>query len=166
MRLNLAPHQEQEIKKGALSLYYRILGLSAEFDDSDEEFTTTSYMFNFRLIGPTLQSTQLTLHYGVSQVDSDLAGSQMDNQFAAMTLTLYIFHFFGLEGHYRSYFTATNDADIDSEGIRLSYGAFLEFGMLRLYGNLVHDTWTLTPPSSAKYDVERDGVEAGVQFYF
>lgn len=165
---SLAPGvtQEESLTRGWLSLYYRILGLSAEFEQLDGSDTSTAYLFNFRLLGPTLQSTQLTLQYGMNQLKSDLAANSRDNQFAGATFTLYILHFLGLEGHYRQYFPSTNDANIDAEGSRTTYGVFLEFGFLRLFGNLAHDKWTYTPPASSGYDVEFKGMEVGGQLFF
>ncbi|MCB0363820.1 MAG: hypothetical protein H6624_15960 [Bdellovibrionaceae bacterium] len=165
---SLAPgvNQEEGLSRGWLHLYYRILGLSAEYDKLDGDDSSISYMFNFRLLGPTLQSTQLTLHYGLSELDSTVISSRRENQFAAATMTLYLLHFLGLEGHYRRYFASTNDANIDAEGTRLTYGVFLEFGFLRLFGNLAHDKWTYTPPANPSYDIEYKGMEVGAQLFF
>jgi len=165
---DLAPGvtNEDDLSRGWLSLYYRIFGITGEFENWPGEITASSYLFNLRLLGTSLQSTQLTLHYGVNQVEDANGNVGRKNNFGAATLTIYIFQFFGLDSHYRQYLAAKDSSDTESDGNSLSYGVFLELGLLRVFGRVATEEWNYQPLSTSAYTTTSKGYEVGAQLFF
>lgn len=156
----------QTMDSASISLYYRILGLTAEYDNFDKTFNRKKVRFNLRIIGTSLQSSHLTLFYGVQEVSDQASIGHLEQSFGGGILNLYIFRFIGLSGYYESDFKATDKNQSQLEGNRWSYGAFLEWGFLRIYGNVLTESSLLKLVDTESSETIGKGTEVGIQFNF
>ncbi len=154
--------ETHSIDRFSATLWISIFGLEFEQTKSDEDTKTTSGQLNVRLFGQSSQSTYLTAHYGVRKWEDEAAHNEVENQYAGAKLNIYIIKYFGLEGMYRKYFSAKDSVGKTHEAERAEYGAFIDVYFVRLYGNAFKETTDI-----AGQDREtRDGIDAGVKFYF
>jgi hypothetical protein len=156
-----------QVLEGEISVYYRIIGFTAEYKRPDADSVSISALFNLRLLGTSLQASQLTLHYGFREfMSQDPLEAIEQQQVAGISATLYLFDFFGLESHYRKELPVTNKGLAKIENSIFKYGLFVELGFLRLYGNIVDETLIQIPPAATEMATKGKGSEFGVQLYF
>ena len=153
--------------EGEISVYYRIIGFTAEYRKPDADSASISALFNLRVIGTSLQASQLTLHYGLREfISQDPLEAIEKQQVAGVSTTLYLFDFFGLESHYRKELPVTNKGLTKIENSIFKYGLFIELGFLKLYGNIVEESSIQIPPAASEMVTNGKGSEFGVQLYF
>ena len=154
-----------EVDRYSVQMWISIFGLQYTWEESDEDWEAESGQLNIRLFGQSTQTTNLTLHYGVRQVEYFNPANEYNNQYGGVNLNLYIVSFFGLEGMYRKYLTAKDSNDVEVEGERSEYGAFIDVSFVRIYGNAFVDKTYRTSGGTTNMET-REGVDAGVKFYF
>lgn len=153
--------------EGDISVYFRIIGFTAEYKKPDADSASISALFNLRVIGTSLQASQLTLHYGFREfISQDPLEAIEKQQVAGVSTTLYLFDFFGLESHSRKELPATNKGLTKIENSIFKYGLFIELGFLKLYGNIVEESSIQIPPAASERVTKGRGSEFGVQLYF
>lgn len=153
--------------EGEISVYYRIIGFTAEYRKPDSDSAAITALFNLRLIGTSLQASQLTLHYGFREFTSqDPLEAIKQQQVVGATTTLYLFDFFGLEAHYRKGLPVSNKGLSKIENSIFKYGPFIELGFLKLYGNIVEESIIQISPAASEMLINGRGSEFGVQLYF
>lgn len=158
---------EQEIERGSISLYWSIFGIEYQFENSTEDFKRESGQINLRLLGASSQTTNLTAFYGMSSTEYENTPLlDIENQYAGARLNIYLVSFFGIEGMYRKDFRERAKNDDEYERERVEYGAFFDVYFVRVYGQGFKETTNITPAAGAASEEEREGVEAGVKFYF
>ena len=156
---------DQKISRYSAQIWISIFGLQYTSESSDEDWDAESGQLNIRVFGQSTQTTNLTLHYGVRQVEYFDPPNEYNNQYGGASLNLYLVSFLGIEGTYRRYLAAKDDNDVDVEGERTEYGAFIDVSFVRLYGNAFIDKTYRT--TAGQTDIEsREGVEAGIKFYY
>jgi hypothetical protein len=156
-----------ESLEGEISVYYRIIGFTAEYRKPDADSASISALFNLRVIGTSLQASQLTLHYGLREfISQDPLEAIEKQQVAGVSTTLYLFDFFGLESHYRKELPVTSKGLTKIENSIFNYGLFIELGFLKLYGNIVEESSIQIPPAASEMVTKGKGSEFGVQLYF
>jgi hypothetical protein len=152
---------------GAFTAYAKNVGLTAEYQGNKEEhYDDVTGIFNFRLFGKSLQASHLTLHYGLRTRNGTGPNSyRMNQQFPAGTLQLYIVENFGIFGHYRKYLKVTESSFGETEADEGRYGAFIEFGRLRFFGNIFNENQT-SILNGVKTEINNKGTKIGLELYF
>lgn len=156
---------KQKVTTISAQAWVSIFGLQYTQAKSDEDWESKSYQLNVRLFGQSSQATSLTAYYGRRAWEDTASSNTYDNNFAGAKLTLYVVDFFGIDGGYRKDFSATDSTGRELEATRAEYGIFFDLNFIRLYGTAFKDTTTVTQ-SGASTEQSRDGLDAGVKFYF
>lgn len=143
-----------------------LLGLKAEFEKVEENRESRSALLGLRLIGSSLQSTNLIVRMGLQKLENSTAAETWENVVASATLRIYFLSFIGLFGEYRHFFESESNLNQKLSGYRVRSGAFIEWGLLRLFGAYWQEPLELTPSGGAKVTQDRDGVQAGIQLIF
>lgn len=152
--------------QGDFSAYVRNVGLTVQYhQNTEEKFDDTTGIFNFRLLGTSLQNSHLTLHYGLRTRVSSANNYRMNHQFPAATLQLYLVQNFGIYSHYRKYLKSFESVNGDTEGDELIAGVFIEFGRLRLSGNYFEENQN-SILNTINNDINRKGTRIGLQIHF
>ncbi len=151
------------------SAYAHIFGLSVEYDKrGDENENDLTGLFNLRLLGSSIQSSALTIHYG--QRTRTFSGldpmSVTRNQFYQISLQIYLGRYFGFNGHHRTYLPFTDSYFGEITGTQVQAGVFLEFEFLRIFGTYFKDTQKNSNPTTPPPEIPREGLKTGLQFFF
>lgn len=91
----------------------------------------------YRLVGPSTQSTHLTLFLGYQGGTHNDYG-EIHQQYYGVLTNFYLFRHFGLEGQYKIR-SATQTTTHRLQGMNYHWGMFWEFRILRLYLNFSQD---------------------------
>lgn len=149
-----------------ISAYAQIVGLSAEYtNNTDEGYHDMTGLFNLRVFGNSLQSSFWIFHYGLRTRTANDGSYRLNQQFPATTLQIYITKHFGLESHYRYYLPISESHFGDSKADQLSAGLFIEYGILRIYGQWFQERQNSNLNNQA-LDLDRTGSKVGIRFYF
>lgn len=150
-----------------IAMYVSIFGLQAEYEKTDHDLTAAAGSLAVRLIGATHQGTNLTLKYGLRKLtdESVTPAAEWSNQFAEGDMTVYIVKMFGVKAQYRHYFPDTADNGVDLRGSRATAGAFVDIGLLRLYGDYFQEKMDADNAGTVTTK-EREGWEYGARLYF
>lgn len=157
---------ESKIAHYAAAFYLSIFGIEGGLENSDENREATYGQLNLRVLGQSSRTTSVTTGYGAIKIDDKVNNQTFTNQYGHVTLQLYFFDFLGFDGAYRNYFGAKDKAQTEYDGERIEYGAFVEFGFLRLYGkSFVDRNYKKTSAGIARNEL-RDGVNFGAKIFF
>ena len=149
-----------------LAAYARFVGLGGEYQKNGaESFIDSTGLFNLRIFGNTVQGSHITLHYGLRTRVNEMSNYRLNQQFPAATLQIYLMKYFGIQGHYRAYQPITENFFGETNGDELRYGIFIEYGLLRLYGNVFEERQN-SKLNSVETNLRRKGSQIGLQFYF
>lgn len=149
-----------------LAAYARFVGLGAEYQkNGGENFVDTTGLFHLRIFGNTVQGSHITLHYGLRTRISETNNYRLNQQFPAATLQIYFMKYFGIQGHYRSYQPITENFYGETTGDELRYGLFIEYGLLRISGQVFEERQN-SKLNSTETNIRRKGSLIGLQFYF
>jgi hypothetical protein len=160
------PDEKFKSYEGELAAYALLVGLTGEYQNNTEEhFTDTTGMFNLRLFGQTLQGTHLTVHYGLRTREDSVGQYRLNQQFAAGTLQLYLFKYFGIYGNYRHYVPINEAHYGDTKGNTQTVGAFIDFASLRVMGSYFKDNQN-SNKNTVETNLNREGTKITVQLYF
>lgn len=153
--------------EGEFSAYAKNVGLTAGYhDNAEQSFTDTTGMFNFRLFGKSMQTSHLTFHYGLrTRLNRGLNSYRLNQQFPAATLQLYLVDNFGIYSHYRKYLKSNENIFGDTEGNELQYGAYIEYGRLRIFGNVFEENQN-SILNNVNTDINHKGLKFGIQLYW
>lgn len=156
---------KKTIDRFSIQLWVSIFGLQYTQDQSDEDWQSKSGQLNVRLFGQSSKDTTLTAFYGIRKWDDSNSANEYENQFGGARLNLLIVSMFGLEGSYRKDLKATDNNNREIEGSRVEYGVFFDLSFVRLYANQFVDKSSVTT-AGVTTEEKRDGLDAGVKFYF
>jgi hypothetical protein len=148
---------------GKAAAYASIFGLQGEDEFSANLRSSRTGIFDLRIFGLYVQSTNITLQAGVRGLTD--AGQDYRDAMAGVEMSVYITRYLGVEGAYRRYFDTTPSAS----GITISEnyymgGLFLDFSLLRLYGEYWSQPATYTSPGAVS-TVSRTGVTLGARIF-
>lgn len=141
------------------------LGLVGEHRELADQKKEINYQLDLRLLGGSAQGTNLTVSYGQRQFYEQDSLSYKNNFYGA-DLTLYIFSGFGLNGSYKKHDNATMSSGTKVEQVDSSYGAFVEFSLVRFYYKQYTNSQTQIDSSANRTNHDRTGSESGVQVFF
>ncbi len=182
-KLSLNAHQEDVLTKtsgaaalgtgtyrsleGEFAAYARDVGLTLGYHgDNEQSFNDTTGMFNFRVFGGSQQTSFLALHYGLrTRIGNGSTAYRLNQQFPAATLQFYLVENFGLYSHYRKYLKTTESVFGETEGHELQYGLFIEYGRLRIFGNVFEENQS-SVLNNVNTEINRKGTQFGIQLYF
>lgn len=146
--------------------YAKFVGVTLEHQNNNEEgFNDVTGIFNLRLFGETIQGTHLTLHYGLRTRTASNGTYRLNQSFPAVTFQLYLMKYFGLQTNYRSFSPVTETVFGDTTANEITYGLFIEYGALRVFGDVFKENQSSTP-SGIKTDYTRDGARVGLKLFF
>lgn len=153
---------------GEVAAYAQATGLSVDYENNGKEnMNEVTGLFNFRILGNSLQSTSITL--GVGQRTRTLSGLtpslQFKNTATQIRLQSYFTKYFGLEGFYRYYFPIDDSTLGQISGSRSEAGLFIDFKAVRIFGSWfqdIEDDKSSTTANSTK----RTGLKSGLKIYF
>ncbi len=101
-KAGLANSNSYDNTAAEVSAYARFVGLTGEYSNNTrEQFNDVTGLFNLRLFGNTVQGSHITLHYGLRTRSAEDKSYRLNQQFAAVTLQLYLMKYFGVQGNYR-----------------------------------------------------------------
>ncbi|MES2801874.1 MAG: hypothetical protein V4654_05235 [Bdellovibrionota bacterium] len=160
------PVQKHKAFEGELSAYATLVGLTGEHQNNTEEnFKDTAGMLNLRLFGHTLQGTHLTVHYGMRTRTDSVGAYRLNQQFAAGTLQIYLFKYFGIYGNYRQYVPLTEDFYGDTKANTQTTGVFIDFASLRVMGSYFKEQQN-SIKNGVEGQIKREGSKVALQLYF
>jgi hypothetical protein len=151
---------------GEVSAYAKFVGVSAEYSNNQEEgFNDVTGLFNLRVFGHSVQSSHITLHYGLRTRTSESKNYRLNQQFPAVTLQIYLMKYFGIQGHYRAYLPYTETYYGETKGDELNAGAFIDFGSFRLFGDWYQERQN-SKLNTIDTNIIRTGNKVGLKIYF
>lgn len=152
--------------RGEVSAYAHFVGLTFEHQNNIEEgFNDTTGIFNLRIFGDSQQTSNITLHYGLRTRTANDKSYRLNQPFPGVTLQLYLMKFFGIEGNYRSFGTINEAFYGESTSDELTYGAFIEYGLLRIFGHIYQERQD-SKLNGIETDYESKGTRVGLKLYF
>lgn len=153
----------KDSQKYTADMYLSILNLYGEYEKSSDNIEEYGGAVGLRLFGTSSQSTFLAARYGFLRRQNLTTQERWDNPFVEGQLQLYIISQFGLNGQYRYFFPRESNQGTRLEGHRVTAGAFIEMGILRVFANYYQQPMNVGTGGVQKE--ERTGYEAGVRFY-
>lgn len=149
-----------------LDTYISFFNLFGEYEKTDDDKETFAGGAGFRLLGASSQTTNLIARYGLREWRNSSTKEISKNDFLEGQLQLYVFDFFGLLSCYRYLFPHASSQNNRMAGYRVTAGAFLEFGMLRLYANYFREPNESSDSNGAVTKTQNEGVEYGLKLFF
>jgi len=149
--------------RGRFAAYVSIVGLEGMYESSDEKYTAYSALLNLRLLGTSMQSTNINIQYGMRNLKFDL--NEYQNYFYGGSLTLYMMDFFGLDALTRFYIGKRAGHGTRMSGNLTELGGFIDISFIRIYGTWFKELLKFTEVTPS-YTQTRTGVRAGLRFFF
>lgn len=117
--------------------FANIVGLHYEMWNTSEDTSGWSADFKVRVLGTSNQNTNLTVSYGI-KTSEDKSGSAnpqtYENNTLGASLTIYLMKHFGLTAEYSDMQSKTNAFGTNVSGLTTSYEAFIDYGLVRVFG--------------------------------
>ncbi len=132
------------VTRGYLGAFASIVGLEGQYISTDEKSKGWNGLFHLRVFGTSVQSSNITLQYGLKNRDETIETTRYEYQiqFAGIAVDLYITQFFGIGGLYRKYFENSDKQNLRVGGERVEGTAFIDYSFLRIYGRYFNEpTW-------------------------
>lgn len=156
---------------GEFAAYAQFFGLSAEYENnSEEKISDLAGMLNIRLLGNSLQNTNLTLSIGQRTRKITVSGSDvnLNQQFGQASLDLHFTKYVGLSGKYRQYLKKDDSSygnEIQDE--LTEAGIFIDFKALRVFGSWYQEKEKYNDVNtSAEQKNQRTGIKSGIRLFF
>lgn len=125
--------KNDQVLGAEIGAYASIVGLEARHERFQEsDISATEFEFHVRILGTSLQSTHLGLHYGLKVRNE--GGDELKQQVPGVTLTVYLLKHFGLSGSYRMELPSESEAGHQREGFSAAGEAFIDFEQIRIFG--------------------------------
>ncbi len=156
-----AGHSSFGVWQGRFAAYASIFGLQTEFESQECEGPTWSGLFNLRIFGTHVQSTHITLQYGIKNRNLGLI---YRNSFWSVISNVYLSRVFGLEGMYRKYLKSQTSQWM--QGSRYEVGAFIDFSFVQVRALLFWEPLNYLTSGNTSVQEMRKGVTAGIQLFF
>lgn len=153
------------------SAYAQFFGLTAEYENnSEEKIADLAGMLNIRILGNSVQNTNLTLSVGqrTRKISSGATDVNLNQQFGQASLDLHITKYFGLEGKYRQYLKM-DEANYGNqiEATLTEAGLFIDFNSLRLFGLWYQDKEKFKDITTGnEKEQNRNGIKSGIKLFF
>lgn len=142
-----------------------ILNLNGEYQKTDDDREAYGGAAGLRLLGSSLQGTNLIARYGWRRTIDLKAPEHWDNQYAEGSLQIYILQAIGIRGEYRYYFPADSDLGNRMQGHRVTAGAFLEFIIFRIHADYFQEPMQISTNGTVTSRAG-EGFQGGLSLYF
>ena len=165
--LNDADLNDVQAPEAHFGFYNRIFGVQGRWvDEGLESGTGFDASIHLRILGGSMQNTNITLGYGLRDRNETFNALEQKyaNQYAEALMNFYIFSFVGVKGTYRHLF-ANELGGITLSGNRLEGGLFIDISLFQLFLNYYIESLTFSE-SGVETNVGREGYTAGMRFYF
>ncbi|MCK6598250.1 MAG: hypothetical protein L6Q37_07785 [Bdellovibrionaceae bacterium] len=167
------PLQKQTIYSFQSLAYAKNFGIGIEYDNKTPENSyDLSGLLNLRLLGNSIQNTSLQIHLGqrTRKITTDTQSFLIRNTLGQISLQIYLTPYFGVNSFYRAYQPYEDQTLGKVTGKLVSYSIFIDFKILRVFGEWYSDTQTVDSTSLASpllpSETKINGIKTGIQFYF
>ncbi len=151
---------------GEMHAYAKYVGVSAQYTNNTElGFNDLTGQFNLRLFGVSTQSTNITLHYGLRTRTANDGSYRLNQLYPAATFQIYLTRYFGLYSNYKYFMPYSESFWGDTKGDELTAGIFIEYGIIRLFGNYYNERQN-SILNNIETQIDRKGTKVGLQFHF
>lgn len=145
---------------GQVAAYATFVGLEGGYVDIENDSFGWDAAFALRLLGDSLQNTNLTAAYAV-RFREDTSGERIQSPAPRVALTIYLNKVFGIEGQYQMHLAEKSNRDVEISGSLVEAGVFIDFSLLRVFG-----TWSRETRDRAAVKRIREGVDVGLKAFF
>lgn len=128
-------------------------------------------LMNFRFFGKNVQDSSMVFKAGIFKANPGFHDLNLSDQnsisgtAAGGELVLYLFDYFGLEGHALSLQADDGISSRKVSGSWMQYGAFIELSMLRLSSGIYRESWKWQE-SSNPVELKHDGMAVEAKLFF
>jgi hypothetical protein len=163
-----APHSNENIYGTTLAAYAGNAGLRGTFDQDSLERNMWSGSLNLRLLGTAIQDTHINLEYGIRGSHfGSLESQKFSNQFAGISMNFYLTKYLGIEGSYQKILSGeAEETGRKLQGEDSRAGLFLDFSIIRIFGNWRHELLQFSEGGVAGAREQRTGYGGGLRLYF
>jgi hypothetical protein len=163
---NISSAQRFKSYDGQIHAYANIVGITAQYQNNNEDgYNDVTGQFNLRIFGTSTQSSHITLHYGLRTRTAANGSYRLNQMYPSVTLQIYLMKLFGIYGNYRSYMPTSESFYGDTTGDELNAGIFIEYGILRVFGNYYNERQN-SKLNNLETTLDRKGTKIGLQFHF
>lgn len=156
--------QTNYYRQGATAAFYALaLGIEGFYENNWlEGFNDSGGMLGFRVMGKHVQNTHFIVQYGIRNRNSSAANLQQ--QFVAGDLDIYVERHSGLHFNYRTYLPTTNSTLGAVSGYRWEATYFLNISFLQVFGGWMNDQLVTSTPLAQTQS--RTGLFSGAKLFF
>ena len=148
---------------GTLAFYALMLGIEGFYQNNYlEGFNDSGGMVAFRLLGRAVQNTHLIVQYGVKNRVASLYNLQQ--QFVAGDLDIYVERHSGLHANYRYYLPTTNSYLGAVSEYRWEATYFFNINFVQVFGGWCTDQIVVSTPTQQTQS--RTGLFSGFKLFF
>ncbi len=178
---------------GQLQAFAQFIGVGVEHENNtSEKYSDLTGLFHIRLLGNSIQNSNLTISGGqrTRQIFSGnslglnggsqglLAGTGVADTwrqtFGQVSLSLHVTKQFGFQVKYRGYQSFTDSQLREISGNKTEAGAFIDFYSVRIFGQWFKDNtiYKSTPNTASQGNGNqeitetRTGIQSGLEFFF
>lgn len=146
-------------------MYLSIFNVFGEYEITEDRVESYGGGAGLRLLGTSSQTTGLVLRYGWRKRQNLPQLEAWENEYVEALMQLYVFKGFGVTAKYRHYGPGKSNSGHDYDGVRLTAGTFIEYGILRAYVDFYREP-THVDRGGEVTEERRDGQEYGLRFHF
>ncbi len=160
---NPVSQSNQYSMSGTLAFFAMAFGVEGYYENNwNEGFVDSGEMLALRVAGKHVQNTHLILDYGTRTKKT--SSYNLQQQFAAADLDLYVENHSGLHGNYR-YFLPTTDSFLGAvTGWKWEAGLFWDIGFVKVFGGWFNESQSSQTPIIVNQS--RQGLYSGIKFFF
>ncbi len=147
------------------AFYVYMLGVEGSYEKYNPGRDLVQSSLNLRILGSHLQSTRLIVKYGFRELKIEEDQEKWLSHFAEADLNIYLFRGFGLQGRYQHIIPKVSNEDVELKGHRVSGGAFIELGVLRIFGEYFEEPLEFKNLQNEVSKELRQGYQIGALFY-
>lgn len=159
-------YQENSYQRFGFGAFFHMVGVEYSLSNFSSGSSNLEYLASFRLLGSSLQSTNLIISYG-RNVREDGQNGDLSNDFWQLRSNVYLVDFLGLDLAYRK--TLSNNNVLNSQevsGDRLSVNAFVEIGLARFFIESFKETNDITIlVDGSKQEIINEGTMFGIKLF-
>lgn len=152
-----------------LSAWAQMVGLEvAQHDNKDENILDQFGSLNLRLLGSSIQSSNLILHYGVRTryLKTQTPATRFNNTFTGLSLQIYLQKYFGLEGKYQVFAEFNEPSYGKLKGHAWEANLFIDFKAVRIFGGSTFEQDDVELAAGGLQVVKRIGTQGGLKIFF
>lgn len=146
------------------AFYLRAIGIQGGVDKFSGFQDSSFYQGNLILLGSSAQSTNIQVHYGKRNLNTQYG--EFGPTYWGVSGSLYLLPFLGGLYEYRNYSSDESAGNSFSDRKRQEYGAFLDIWFLRLRGTYFKERSTFNTTANGAFDQRISGWWFGGQLFF